>query len=607
MTPSSTPSTATTATKHPRDEEEIEVEDVNVDDQQNNNEVVGDTRPTKKISSLHEEDDKASISSPSSTLSMIDFFSLANLTSSSIIQPCDCSGLVKLDIPNCNLSTLPKQFPIYFPNLSILFAPNNQFAEVPEIVGQCQKLQMISFKNNRLQKIHPDALQPQLRWLILTGNQLTTIPTTIGRCNKLQKLMLSGNRLTCIPEEIQNCTKLELVRLACNQLQEVSKKSNISLRYTLFELALVSSIQTLSTQRPLRHLSLSLSSLQPPRSLLKLPNLCWVGLSNNPFLKEIVDSKTKQQQHQKDGSLQVIDDPILTKEDWPILGQGAGGVTRKVTWTKKDEEDEETIDVAVKTYIGELTSDGSPQDERTISVAAALAVTSSEEQDLSKELEQKDATSPFSITAEPSSCIISLLGETTTGALIMEYLHGYDALAGPPSFETCSRDVYTKYTNCMSWENVWYTITGLLQVLRILHSQGICHGDFYSHNILINNDQDTKEYSVKLSDFGAAFFYDRANDYAQDVERCELRAFSILMEELQDQVWNKKNDTNGDDDNGNNDDEDDERETNQFITLNDLIAFSRLPTSTFDSLWNKVQDVSRDSSSRRRDAPVMSG
>ena len=216
MTPS-TPST--TATKHPRDEEGKVEEDVDVDDQQNNSDEVGDTRPTKKVSSslLQQDDDN---NASSSSLSMIDFMSLANLTT---IQPCDCSGLMKLNIPNCNLSSLPKQFPVYFPNLSILFAPNNDFVVLPDIVGQCPKLQMVSFKNNRLKEIHPNALQPHLRWLILTGNQLTTLPTTIGRCNKLQKLMLSGNTLTTLPEEIQYCTKLELVRLACNQLQEVRK------------------------------------------------------------------------------------------------------------------------------------------------------------------------------------------------------------------------------------------------------------------------------------------------------------------------------------------------------------------------------------------------
>jgi hypothetical protein len=35
-----------------------------------------------------------------------------------------------------------------------------------------------------------------------------------------------------------------------------------------------------------------------------------------------------------------------------------------------------------------------------------------------------------------------------------------------------------------------------------------------------------------LSDFGAAFFYDRQSDYGNILETVELRAFPILVEEL---------------------------------------------------------------------------
>jgi Leucine-rich repeat (LRR) protein len=86
---------------------------------------------------------------------------------------------------------------------------------------------MVSFKDNGMKSIHPDSLQPQLRWLILTGNELTTLPDTIGRCKKLQKLMLSGNRIETLPNSMGACENLELVRLACNQLKEVSQCSRV--------------------------------------------------------------------------------------------------------------------------------------------------------------------------------------------------------------------------------------------------------------------------------------------------------------------------------------------------------------------------------------------
>ena len=144
------------------------------------------------------------------------------LEKSGLSEAIDFSTLTQLNLPNCNLSSLPSELPELVPNLSILFCPNNRFEELPDVVGQCPNLQMVSFKENGMKGIHRDALQPQLRWLILTGNSIETIPETIGRCTKLQKLMLSGNSLKVLPDSIQHLTNLELIRLACNDLQEVS-------------------------------------------------------------------------------------------------------------------------------------------------------------------------------------------------------------------------------------------------------------------------------------------------------------------------------------------------------------------------------------------------
>ena len=84
---------------------------------------------------------------------------------------------------------------------------------------------MVSFKDNDMTSIAPDALQSQLRWLILTGNQLAVLPDSIGRCVNLQKLMLSGNHLESLPSTMAACQKLELIRLACNRLGEVRQNT----------------------------------------------------------------------------------------------------------------------------------------------------------------------------------------------------------------------------------------------------------------------------------------------------------------------------------------------------------------------------------------------
>jgi hypothetical protein len=374
----------------------------------------------------------------------------------------DLSLLIKLDLPNCNLSGLPETLPTLLPNLEILFCPQNHFTEVPAIIGDCSKLRMCSFKEQQteLTTIHENALQKQLQWLILTGNKITEIPTSISRCTKLQKLMLSGNKIRELPEEISHLENLELLRVACNQLS----KSPISL-------------------------------------LRKCPKLKWIALSGNPFLMD--QGRTAQT---TTASLSLLQDPVLESVDAPILGKGAGGITRKVTYGEKE--------VAVKTFVGHLTSDGSPQDEKAISLKVASLL-------------QDDS-------------FIQLLGETSAqGSLVMEFLIDYEPLGNPPNFETCTRDVYpSDIINYVSSKFAWTIVQSMLRVLSKLHSIHICHGDFYAHNILINSTNDT----VKLSDFGAAFMYDTFSEEDQNaIQQIELQAYQVLVQELYDIIFKNEN------------------------------------------------------------------
>jgi serine/threonine protein kinase len=256
--------------------------------------------------------------------------------------------------------------------------------------------------------------------------------------------------------------------------------------------------------------------------LLRLPNLRWVALSRNPFLKDVISKR-------KTETLVSLHEPELVDTKWPILGQGAGGITRKVTWNEKF--------AAVKTFAGELTSDGSPQDERAISVAAA--------------------------SLEDSS-LIRLLGQAaSTGSLVMEFLDGYEALAGPPSMVSCSRDVYGD-DRTLSAHFAWTIAKHLLQVLHKLHSEkAICHGDFYAHNILIAPEAE----SVKLSDFGAAFFYDPDSEYGKLFARVELRSYSVLVEELHALVSTKATE-------------------HGLLAWKNLISACSEPTVTFEGLLN---------------------
>ena len=398
------------------------------------------------------------------------------------------ANLTKLDLFQANLdeNSLPSCLPTYLPNLKILFCMKNNFKVMPSVLSKFPNLTMVSFKSCALKSIHPDALSHHLQWLILTDNQLTTLPSTIGKCTKLQKLMLSGNMIKSIPQEIVQCRNLELVRLSSNQLKE------------------------------------------PPMTILSLPNLAWVALSDNPFLTSLSSSSCSDQQVMNNAiassTLRVFpNDDLDDPDQGVILGKGASGITRKYSIPRNYDGDDDGnhnndiinndqyVDVAVKEFYSNITSDGNPQIERLISFTIATKI--------------------------KSKSLIKVLGQTKKGNLVMELLSNYEVLANPPSLQSCSRDVYDHYFNddheikvYVTYKRIVYLIHNLLYTLKELHMTcGIMHGDFYGHNILFSK---LDEGQIWLSDFGAAFFYDRHSEYGPLIEKIERRAFGHLLEEI---------------------------------------------------------------------------
>ena len=100
-------------------------------------------------------------------------------------------------------------------------------------------------------------------------------------------------------------------------------------------------------------------------------------------------------------------------------------------------------------------------------------------------------------------------------------------LAGPPSLQSCTRDVYVPGPR-FELAPVARIAYGMACAARYLHQQGILHGDFYAHNIL----HDEQGYAL-LGDLGAASLYSTgAQAQATGLQRLEVRAFGGLLEEL---------------------------------------------------------------------------
>lgn len=235
--------------------------------------------------------------------------------------------------------------------------------------------------------------------------------------------------------------------------------------------------------------------------VLALPQLAWVALADNPFLRRNNNNKN-------DASGSNL--PVLghfPEQKGEILGQGAGGITRKV-----DLPDGTTV--AVKTAAAGMTSDGAAASERHMAVRLAR-------HDL--------------------PAMVRVLGQTAaSNSLVMEYLDHYTVLANPPSLVTCTRDVYDSQQQWRwTFAQAEHVVTTLLLTLQGMHATAsICHGDFYSHNVMIRHNDETSNDDaplppdVRLCDLGAAFEYDRHAPYGKLVERVEVRAFQIWVAEM---------------------------------------------------------------------------
>lgn len=306
----------------------------------------------------------------------------------------------------------------------------------------------------------------------------SSIPTA-----SLRWLILTDNALTKLPNSIGDCRLMQKLMLAGNQLNELPK--------------------TLANCRKLELLRISANRLESlPEWLFELPKLSWLAYAGNPF-SDRIENKLIAEHH-----IPHIDWHSLHMQQ--LLGEGASGLIYQAQLQHNAHQTNtvDTSDVAVKMFKADLTSDGLPRCEIH---ATALA---------------GQHKSLFGITG-----VIKHHPDGKTGMAMPLMNSNLTVLANPPSFESCSRDVYADGTQ--------FTLTTVLNIAHSiasavahLHAKGITHGDLYAHNIL-SNYHNSSNVNVILSDFGAAAFLPPNNlQLSQQVQRIESRAFACLLEEL---------------------------------------------------------------------------
>ena len=362
-------------------------------------------------------------------------------------------------------------------------------------------------------------LAETLEVLDLSGCGLTDLPADLGRLKRLRVLFCSGNRFERLPPALGDCAALSQIGFRATGLREVPAEAlppalrwltltdnriehlpeALGQRPQLQKLMLAGNRlralpPTLADAHQLELLRLSANGFEAlPAWLGELPRLAWIAWAGNPL----------------DGEPAPAAVPHVAWEALdlgPCLGEGASGRIHRALWRRAEPAEA----VAVKLFKGRMTSDGLPERE----MAACLAA--GRHPNLTGALGR--------IEGHP---------EGVQGLLMPLIPEGWRVLAGSPSLESCSRDVYAPDL-ALAPETALRIAASVARAAAHLHDRGVLHGDLYGHNTL----WDGRTGAAVLSDFGAASLLP-AGAAGAPWQRVETRAWGLLLGELLDRCAEK--------------------------------------------------------------------
>jgi hypothetical protein len=372
------------------------------------------------------------------------------------------AGAKRLDL-SCGLREFPREIFDLADSLEVLNLSQNQLSSLPDDLGRLKKLRILFASDNHFTHL-PAALGecPQLSMIGFKANQIETVdPAAFPAV--LRWLILTDNRIAALPASLGRCDRLQKLMLSGNRLSNLPETMTSCSRLEMVRLA-----------------SNAFEAL--PDWLLHLPRLSWLAFAGNPCStwREVSPGR-----------------PAISWSGLEVqqqLGEGASGLIYRANVPPTNRP------VAVKVFKGAVTSDGLPASEIAASLAAGQHPNLIEVQ--------------ARLDGHPSGA---------EGLVMVLIDPAFGNLAGPPSLDTCTRDVYADGLR-LSVNQALSVALGVASAALHLHERGLMHGDLYAHNVLWKTNG-----QCLLGDLGAAWFYDRTNDL---LERVEVRAWGCLLEEL---------------------------------------------------------------------------
>lgn len=392
------------------------------------------------------------------------------------LQAGELDGLRRLDL-SCGLTEFPEEIFRLADTLEVLNLSGNALDALPPDLGRLHRLRVLFCSDNRFTHLPLSVgACPRLHTVGFKANQVEEVdPAALP--GALRALILTDNRLEAVPAELAGCTQLEKIMLSGNRLRALPAALQACDRLALLRIA----------ANRFEHL---------PAWLWRLPRLAWLACGGNPL--------TEPDTADVDACVPDIDWSQLSLHE--VLGQGTSGWIHRATWRRGGV----LQPVAVKLFKaqGRMTSDGLPRSE----MAACL----------------RAGQHPHVIGAQGR-----LVGHPDgTPGLVMPLMDpALRVLAGPPSLESCTRDVHAgAEPQVLAPRTALRLALGVAGAAAHLHARGILHGDLYAHNILWAGEGE----AVVLGDFGAAALMPLESDPAacEGMQRLEVLSFAWLLEEL---------------------------------------------------------------------------
>lgn len=381
-------------------------------------------------------------------------------------------GIKHLDLA-ADLTEFPAEIFDLADSLEVLNLSDNLLSDLPQDLTRLHKLRIIFCSDNRFTHV-PEVLGQcaNLEMIGFKANQISHLSTK-ALPPKLRWLILTDNRLQQLPAEIGACANLQKLMLSGNRLRELPEAMAGCARLELLRIA-ANRFERL------------------PAWLSGLPRLAWLAFAGNPFSDAI--------------EKEVMAGLRVNHIDWSsldvqhALGEGASGIIYRAHRTTEHG----VHPVAVKVFKGAVTSDGLPRSEKSACMVAGV--------------HPNLIPVHGRLHGHPADSI----------GMVMPLIDpGFINLAGPPSLESCTRDVYAPEAG-FSLSQLMGIAQGVAAAAAHLHAKGVMHGDLYAHNILWNEKGE-----CLLGDFGAASFLPTHDEESrQGLQRIEVRAFGCLLEEL---------------------------------------------------------------------------